>query len=96
MLLLVRRAPCSFRSGSGSIPRHQSEELRLQATNNTKAQFGASPTLTNEILNAAMDAFAAHSSLSKQVLDLDQARQGLKGILLGPAGLYEALRATSA
>jgi type I restriction enzyme R subunit len=74
----------------------ESEELRLQATNNTKAQFGASPTLTNEILNAAMDAFAAHSSLSKQVLDSDQARQGLKEILLGPAGLYEALRATSA
>jgi type I restriction enzyme R subunit len=51
------------------------EELRLQATNNTQAQFGASPTLTNEVLNAAMDGFAAHSSLSKQVLDSDQARQ---------------------
>ena len=44
----------------------ESEELKLQAANNTKAQFANSPTLTIEIMNAVMDALAAHSTMSKQ------------------------------
>jgi type I restriction enzyme R subunit len=44
------------------------------------------------IVNAVMDAFAANSSLSKQALDSEKVRTGLKEILLGPARLYEALR----
>jgi len=45
------------------------------------------------ILNAIMDAFAAHSVMSKQALDSEKIRSGLKDVLLGPAQLYEALRA---
>lgn len=30
--------------------------------------------------------------MSKQALDSERVRSGLKSILLGPAGLYEALR----
>jgi type I restriction enzyme, R subunit len=64
-----------------------------QATNNTKEQFANSPDLASGILNAVMDAFAAHSTMSKQALDSEKVRSGLKDVLLGPAQLYEALRA---
>lgn len=70
----------------------ESEELVLQASNNTKAQFANSPTLSKEIMNAVMDALAAHSTMSKQAIDSERVREGLKDVLLGPAQLYEALR----
>jgi type I restriction enzyme, R subunit len=70
----------------------ESEELAVQASNNTKAQFANSPTLTTEIMNAVMDALAAHSTMSKQALDSARVRDGLKDVLLGPGQLYEALR----
>ena len=71
----------------------ESEELVTQAANNTKAQFANSPTLSSEIMNAIIDTFAAHETMSKQALDSERVREGLKDILLGPAELYEALRA---
>ncbi len=70
----------------------ESKELVIQATNNTKAQFANSPTLSDEITNAVMDALAAHTTMSKQALDSQKVRDGLKEILLGPAQLWEALR----
>lgn len=70
----------------------ESEELVLQASNNTKAQFANSPTLSKEIMNAVMDALAAHNTMSKQAIDSERVREGLKDVLLGPAQLYEALR----
>jgi len=70
----------------------ESEILRTQAQNNTKAQFAASPTLANEILNAVMDALSAHETMSNQALQSQKIRDGLKEILLGPGQLYEALR----
>lgn len=71
----------------------ESETLVQQASNNTKEQFANSPDLASGILNAVMDAFAAHSVMSKQALDSEKVRSGLKEVLLGPAQLYEALRA---
>ncbi|MBV5307542.1 MAG: hypothetical protein J0652_12700 [Desulfobulbaceae bacterium] len=70
----------------------ESEMLAQQAANNTKEQFSNSPDLKSEIMNAIMDAFAAHSNMSKQALDSERVRDGLRDILLGPAQLYEALR----
>ncbi len=70
----------------------ESEELVLQASNNTKAQFANSSTLSKEILNAVMDALDAHTTMSKQAIDSERVREGLKDVLLGPAQLYEALR----
>jgi type I restriction enzyme, R subunit len=67
-------------------------ELVVQASNNTKAQFANSPTLSKEIMNAVMDALAAHTTMSKQALESERVREGLKDVLLGPAQLYEALR----
>lgn len=71
----------------------ESEELVTQARNNTKDQFKDSPTLKTEIMNAIIDAFAAHEAMSKQALDSERVREGLKDILLGPTELYEALKA---
>jgi len=70
----------------------ESTILVQQAKNNTKEQFANSPDLANELMNAIMDALAAHGTMSKQALDSEKVRGGLKDILLGPAQLYEALR----
>jgi hypothetical protein len=43
-------------------------------------------------LCAIMDALTAHSTMSKQSLESEKVRSGLKDVLLGAAQLYEALR----
>ena len=73
----------------------ESKTLVRQAANNTKEQFANSPDLSSELMNAIIDAFAAHSTMSKQALDSEKVRNGLRDILLGPAQLYEALRERS-
>ena len=70
----------------------ESDALVTQAANNTEAQFANSPTLKDELMNAIIEAFEAHASLSKQALDSQKVRDGLKEVLLGPAQLYEGLR----
>ena len=70
----------------------ESEILVRQANNNTKEQFSNSPDFSNELMNAIMDALSAHTTMSKQALDSEKVRSGLKDILLGPAQLYQALR----
>lgn len=70
----------------------ESEILVEQAANNTKEQFANSPDLANELMNAIMDAFTAHTAMSRQALDSEKVRRGLRDILLGPAQLYEGLR----
>jgi type I restriction enzyme R subunit len=72
-----------------------SEILVQQASNNSKEQFASSPDLSNELMNAIMNVLAAHSTMSKQPLDSENARSGLRDILLGPGQLYEALRGQS-
>ncbi len=71
----------------------ESQTLVQQAANNSKEQFSNSPDLTHAILNAVMDAFEAHTNMSKQALDSETVRVGLKDVLLGPGRLYETLRA---
>jgi type I restriction enzyme R subunit len=71
----------------------ESDILVQQAANNTKEQFANSPDLASGILYAVMDALAAHSTMSKQALESEKVRAGLKDVLLGPAQLYESLRA---
>jgi type I restriction enzyme R subunit len=70
----------------------ESDALVTQAMNNSKSQFAASPTLDKALEDAIMDALEAHQAMSKQALDSERVRAGLKSILLGPAQLYEALR----
>jgi type I restriction enzyme R subunit len=70
----------------------ESAVLQQQAANNTKEQFANSPDLGTELMNAIIGAFEAHTTMSKQALDSDKVRNGLKDILLGPAQLYEALK----
>lgn len=73
----------------------ESAILVQQAVNNSKEQFANSPDLSDELMNAIMDALAAHSTMSKQALDSERVREGLKETLLGPGRLYEALRERS-
>ena len=70
----------------------ESEELRSQARNNSKAQFASSPTLSNAILDAIIDAMAAHETMSSQALNSAKVREGLRDVLLGSGQLYEGLR----
>ena len=52
--------------------------------NNTKEQFSNSSDLSKELINAIMDAFAAHSAMSKQALVRFRAgAQRLEGYLAG-------------
>jgi type I restriction enzyme R subunit len=71
----------------------ESETLRAQAVANTKEQFESSPSLNEELLNAIMDAMAAHQSMSKQALNSENIRARILATLLGPGALWEALRA---
>ncbi len=69
--------------------------LMQQAASNSKEQFANSPDLKDALLHAIMDALEAHTTMSTQALGSERVRDGLKDILLGPAQLYEALRAKS-
>lgn len=73
----------------------ENDTLVQQAANNTKEQFANSPDLSQAILHAIMDALDAHTAMSSQALNSQKIQDGLKDTLLGPAQLYEALRARS-
>lgn len=73
----------------------ENDTLVQQAANNTKEQFANSPDLSQALMNAIMDALEAHTAMSSQALGSERIREGLKDTLLGPAMLYEALRARS-
>lgn len=65
-------------------------ELMNQAANNTKQQFESSPDLDKHLEGAIMDSMDAFSQMSKQAL-MPKNKNAIKDVLLGPAGLYEAL-----
>jgi type I restriction enzyme R subunit len=65
----------------------ESDLLQQQAAKNSKSQFANSPDLDKELMNAITDAVSTHTTMCKQALDPVKVRQGLKAILLGPAGL---------
>lgn len=73
----------------------ENETLVQQAGSNSKEQFASSPDLKDALMHAIMDAWEAHQAMSTQALGSERVRDGLKDILLGPAQLYEALRARS-
>lgn len=73
----------------------ESDILMRQADSNTKEQLNNSPDLLNAIVDAILDASMAYNVMSKQALDSEKVRYGLRDILMGPAGLYESLRERS-
>lgn len=73
----------------------ENDTLVRQAQSNSKEQFANSPDLKDALMQAIIDAFEAHSTMSSQALASSKVRDGLQDILLGPAQLYEALRARS-
>ncbi len=71
--------------------------LRMrQAASNNKEQFANSPDLKDALLHAIIDAFDSHATMSKQALDSERVRDGLKDILPGPTQFYEVVREQSA
>ena len=70
----------------------ESSTLRAQAAANTREQFANSPTLQDELMNAIMDAMAAHQTMSKQALNSDMIRARMLAALLGPGELWNSLR----
>jgi type I restriction enzyme R subunit len=70
----------------------ESPTLAAQAANNTKEQFANSPDLQSEITNAIIEALDAHEAMSKQALNSETIRLGIKDILLNHAKLWETLR----
>lgn len=70
----------------------QNATLVRQAADNSKEQFGNSPDLARALVDAIIDAFEAHATMSQQALDSQRVQEGLKDILLGPGQLYETLR----
>jgi type I restriction enzyme, R subunit len=77
------------------VPLLENDTLVQQAMSNSKEQFANSPDLKDTLMHAITDAFDAHTTMSTQALGSERVRDGLKDILLGPAQLYEALRARS-
>ena len=73
----------------------QSDVLQAQAVSNSEEQFASSPNLGDELMNAIIDSYAAHSTMSKQLLDSDVIRSSLLGLLLNEGQLWELLRQRS-
>jgi type I restriction enzyme R subunit len=73
----------------------ESETLRQQAANNSREQFGTSPDLRSQIVNAAMDAQDAHMTMSNKLLNSPDVLNGVLDILLNHSRLWEALRGPS-
>ncbi len=71
----------------------ESGALQAQAKANTREQFANSPSLQDELLNAIMEAMAAHQEMSKQALNSDDVRTRILATLIGPGQLWEGLRA---
>jgi len=82
---VLRRLDCVLEATKDAI-------LRQQAANNTREQFANSPDLKTELLNAIMAALDAHTVMSRQALNSELVRSGLRDVLLDHVGLYEALR----
>lgn len=70
----------------------ENKTLIQQAANNTKQQFASSPAFAAALRDAIMDAFEAHSDMSRQALNSADVRQGIQDVLLGPGRIYETLR----
>jgi type I restriction enzyme R subunit len=70
-----------------------SATLRAQAAANTREQFGNSPNLREEPLNAIMATMEPHGSMSRRALDSEAVQAGLLAVLLGPGAQYQGRRA---
>jgi type I restriction enzyme R subunit len=70
----------------------ESDVLRQQALQNSREQFANSPDLQQQLFDAVIAAMSAHESMSRQAINDKSVLDGVLRILLGPVGLYEALR----
>lgn len=61
-----------------------SETLIQQASNNTKAQFSASPDLSKQFLDAVIAALDVYNAMDEQTLNSERMQKGLLDTLLAP------------
>ena len=73
----------------------EDDQLIEQAASNSKERFAASPDLAKRLEDAIIVTMSVFDVMGKQALQ-PKTQQELKDILLGPAQLYEALRAKRA
>ncbi len=73
----------------------ESATLQQQASSNSKEQFASSPDLKNELQNAIIESYDAHTSMSTQALNSPIVLRGILDILMNHTGLYERLRERS-
>lgn len=73
----------------------ENETLLQQAASNSKEQFASSPDLGAALVDAIIDTLEAYGAMGAQALNSPRVRDGIKDALLGPAQLYESLRARS-
>lgn len=71
----------------------KSDTLIQQSRANSKTQFEASPDLPRSLNDAVIDASETYGSMCEQILQSPQKQRQLLQILLGPAQLYESLKA---
>ena len=74
----------------------ESPRLIEQAVNNTHEQFNSSPDLLKILLDAAMDAGAAHTLMSRQTLGSVEIQRDLLNTIVHHGRLWERLRAKAA
>ena len=70
----------------------ENDTLIQQALNNTRDQFAESPDLERLFIDALIDSAEAQSKLDLAALKDKRIQTELLGLLLGPIGLYDALR----
>ncbi len=73
----------------------ESETLKQQAANSSKEQFGTSPDLRTQVVNAAMDAHDAHMTMSNKLPNSPDVLNGVPDILLNHSRLWETLRGSA-
>jgi type I restriction enzyme R subunit len=71
----------------------ESPMLAQQPASNSREQFNKSPDLNAELMNALMDAFDAHKTMSTQALNSELTQAGILDMLLNHLNPWEWLRA---
>ena len=70
----------------------ESQILVQRAASNSKEQYATSPDLKGQLLDAIMGALDAHTDTSTQALNSETIQEGLFGIRLDDARLWEGVR----
>jgi type I restriction enzyme R subunit len=74
----------------------EKDVLVQQALSNTKEQFAGSPDLQKFFMDALIESYSAQNALDRAALNSTAIQTDVLRLLLGPARLWESLRARDA